>query len=122
MTQLDIDKIIGQVTRRLLMVLLPTIIMTVGGMFLRDHFALSVKADREAVHADMFQLELLIENKVRAIEDLTISNNKLILGNVADIEHMEEKVDEIKEINDKIRDIMIKEFGVNRGIPELSTN
>lgn len=115
MSQTEIDKIIGQVTKKLLMVLLPTIIITVGGMFVRDHFALGNKLDIHTYQENHYRLQLLVEARNKALENIALQNKN-------DIEHFEADLEEIKRLQEKINERIIKEFGTNRGIPELSTN
>ena len=101
MSDSDIDRIIGRITRKLFLVLIPTIILTGGGVILRDHFLIKNKVDKIEYTESQASLILLVEKKTRALESLA-------KGNTKDITNLNRSVDKIegyqREIDKYLRD------------------
>lgn len=111
MSEDDLNIIIGKLTKKLLIIIIPSILVPSAIALTYDHFAIRDKAS----YKDLYNLQLVIEGKTRATEDLVNSNSK-------DIGYINEQIDKIEKANEKINDLIIKEFGNSRGIPELSDN
>ena len=95
MTEIDIDRIIGQITKKLLIIILPTILLTFGSVFAYDHFTLKNKVDREEYYKNYGEILLLIESKNKAIDELAKSNSK-------DVSYIRERVDRLDKIQSDI--------------------
>ena len=50
MSDHDINAIIGRITKKLLLILIPTILLSAGSVWLADHFMLKNKVDRLEFH------------------------------------------------------------------------
>ena len=118
MSNEDADKIVGRITRKLLWTLLPTILLTIGSMFIYDHFTLANKADREMVQKNMYNLTLIIEAKTRALESIAKSNSKDVMYlKEADVE-LKDAIENLDEAQDEMDKYIREKFRV-RGISEL---
>ena len=108
MSEQDVDRVVGRITKKLLWTLLPTILLTIGSMFIYDHFTLANKVDQETFQKNTYTLMLMIESKNRLLEDMAQANAQEIV-------HINGQIDELQ---DDINIIIKQKFGV-RGISEL---
>ncbi len=111
MSQAEVDKIIGRITRSILKVLIPTLFV-VAGLQVKAYFDVqSLKKDKmdriEYIEANA-SLILLVEKKTRAIESLAKSN-------VQEISHLNEDVGKIESYQKEI-DKLLREKYTSRGM------
>jgi len=99
MSEQDLERnmnyLIGRIVKRILIVVIPTLLIPFGGFAVRDHFELKNKVDKETFWEVQNNLTLLVERKTRALESL-------VLKNTGDKEHMEQQIQEIKEAQKEI--------------------
>ena len=114
MSQPDIDKTIASITRSLLKVLLPSLLILIS-LQVKAYFDVQAmkkdKMDRiEYIEANA-SLILLVENKTRATESLAKTNTQ-------DIGHINSVVEKIESYQREI-DKLLREKYTNRGMTQV---
>ena len=112
MSDQDVNTIIGKITTKLLLILIPTMLISVGSTFMYDHFMLKNKVDRLEFYQGQAELILMVEQKTRAIESLAKSNSQTASNN-------KELINKIEKSQVTIDEYLRKEFRTRGLVQEL---
>ena len=113
MSDQDINRIIGMITKKVLIVLLPSVLLLGGADWAKTHYTMKNKVDRVDFLRGHAEVVLLIEKKTRAIESLS-------KGNKEDIIEMKQLIREIDGYQHEIDKYLREHYRVrgNSSLPE----